>query len=135
MQRVALAIVLRDRRILLARRPQGSHLAGLWEFPGGKIEPGEEPAAAALRELREETGLTGGRTERLARTNHSYDDRHIDLWAYLVTRTRGRPVHHAGQELRWVAPADLAAVQMPAANQLVLAALSRRLETRRGATS
>jgi 8-oxo-dGTP diphosphatase len=135
MQRVALAIVLRDRRILLARRPQGSHLAGLWEFPGGKIEPGEEPAAAALRELREETGLTGGRTEKLTQTSHSYDDRQVELWAYLVTGTRGRPVHHAGQELRWLAPTDLAAVQMPAANQPMLAALSRRLGASRDATS
>ena len=128
MQPVALAIVLRDERILLARRPHGSHLAGLWEFPGGKIEPGEEPAEAALRELREETGLTGGRTEKLTRTSHSYDDRQVELWAYLVTGTRGRPVHHAGQELRWVVPDDLAALAMPEANRPVLAALRLRLE-------
>jgi 8-oxo-dGTP diphosphatase len=128
MQKVALAIVLRDDLILVARRPPGGHLAGLWEFPGGKIEPGEHPRDAALRELHEEMGLSGGRAEELTRVRHEYEAGPVELWAYLVTGSGGRPVHHAGAEIRWVPPAELQAAQMPAANQAVLAALCRRLQ-------
>jgi len=127
MLQVALAIVLRDDMTLLARRPPGGHLEGLWEFPGGKIEPGEQPSAAALRELHEETGLAGGTAEKLTCVTHAYETGPVELHVYLVTGTRGTPVHHAGAEMRWVAPADLDPAGMPPANQAVVRTLCRHL--------
>jgi len=127
MQRVALAMVVREGQVLLARRPADGLLPEVWEFPGGKVETDEDPAAAALRELREETGLEGGSTEKLAVLEHDYGHGKLQLWAYLITGATGRPVHHTGAMLRRAAPGELKAAEMPAANRFLLPALLRRL--------
>jgi 8-oxo-dGTP diphosphatase len=126
--RVAVALVMRSGRVLLARRPPGSHLQGFWEFPGGRIEGRELPAAAARRELLEETGLTGGRLEQIAVTRHSYPEGQMEFWAYLVTGARGTPRPRAATSLRWEVPASIRPEEMPAANGPLLAALKGRPE-------
>lgn len=124
---IALAIVLRRNRVLVARRPESAHQGGLWEFPGGSIEPGESAAAAALRELKEETGLTGGLCRRLAVQRHDYGDRKVELQAFLIHDTEGEPLPLASREVRWMEVGDLEAGAMPAANEPLLEALRRHL--------
>jgi len=133
--RVALALVMRGGRVLLARRPPGSHLEGVWEFPGGRIEAGESPVAAARRELREETGLVGGRLQRLAVTRHDYPDRQIEFWAYLLTGVKGTPEPRAATALRWKTPKAIDLAEMPAANEPLLAALKAHLAAVSGTPS
>lgn len=135
MTRVAVALVLRSGRVLLARRPPGSHLQGFWEFPGGRIEEGESPAVAARRELLEETGLTGGCLEQLAVTRYIYPDREIELWAFLVTGAQGIPQPRAATSMRWELPADISPEEMPPANGPLLDALKERLGPRPEASS
>ena len=119
---VALAIVVREGRVLVARREPGSHLEGLWEFPGGKIEPGEEPHAAALRELREETGLEAQDAEPLNIFHYAYPDRDVRLHAFVVRDARGEP-----GRWEWVERGSLEALPMPEANRAILRALAWRL--------
>lgn len=119
---VALAIVVRDGRVLVARREPGSHLEGLWEFPGGKIEPDEEPREAALRELREETGLVASDAEPLNVFHYAYPDRDVRLHAFLVREATGDP-----GRWEWVEAGALAALPMPEANRAILRALAWRL--------
>lgn len=119
---VALAIVVREGRVLVARRDPGSHLEGLWEFPGGKIEAGEEPLAAALRELREETGLLASDAEPLNVFHYAYPDRDVRLHAFLVREAKGDP-----GKWEWVETGALEALPMPEANRAILRALAWRL--------
>ena len=120
-------LAFRDGGVLVARRAAGEHLPGTWEFPGGKIESGEEPADAARRELREETGLDAGRLEPLVVVGHDYAERSVLLHAFLATDAKGEPLADRGREWAWVAPADLEALGMPEANSRILEALRRRL--------
>lgn len=119
---VALAIVVREGRVLVARREPGSHLEGLWEFPGGKIEAGEDPPAAALRELREETGLVAAEAEPLNIFHHAYPDRDVRLHAFVVRDASGDP-----GRWEWVEMKALEALPMPEANRAILWALAWRL--------
>lgn len=88
-------------RVLLAQRPAGKHLAGGWEFPGGKLEPGETRLESLTRELAEELGVTLQAARPLLRVRHAYPERDVDLDVWVVTRYRGEPIGREGQQLRW----------------------------------
>jgi 8-oxo-dGTP diphosphatase len=104
---VAAVLVDRQGRVLIAQRPPGKWQAGRWEFPGGKLEPGEGEAAAVRRELAEELGVRVDAAERLAEITHDYPDRRVAIGLWLVLRHDGEPVGLDGQALRWVSPQSL----------------------------
>ena len=99
-------------RVLIAQRPKGTHLAGGWEFPGGKLEPGEERAAGLARELNEELGITITTPRPLIRVRHSYPSRDVLLDMWIVKSYRGEPKGLDGQALRWCTRQELAAVNL-----------------------
>lgn len=113
--------------MLAARRPAGTHLAGLWEFPGGKIEGGEEAEGCARRELAEETGLAAGSLEPLAVLFWDYPDRLLRIHVYLARDCRGPVTMRPLREWGWKSPAELETLEMPAANRPILRALRFRL--------
>ena len=119
--------MVRAGRILVARRADGQHLAGAWEFPGGKIGEGEEPAGAALRELREETGLSADEAEPLLVFVHDYPDRRLRFHAFVVTDASGEVVTDGDRDFAWVAPSSLDDLPMPEANRAILRALRWRV--------
>ena len=100
---VAGALFDRDRRVLIAQRPQGKHMAGRWEFPGGKVAPAETESQALVRELREELGITVVSCRPFMRLSHEYDDRVVELSMWIVDIFSGEAVGLDGQELKWVA--------------------------------
>jgi 8-oxo-dGTP diphosphatase len=115
----ACALIDGEGRILLARRPEGKKLAGLWEFPGGKIDAGETPEAALIRELKEELGI-GVEAKNLAPfvfASHAYEGFHLLMPLYLCRRWQGKPQPREGQALAWVAPDRLVEYPMPAADR------------------
>jgi 8-oxo-dGTP diphosphatase len=122
---VAAALIDTDNRILVARRPEGRSLAGLWEFPGGKIEPGETPEAALVREIDEELGVTIAPDALTPVTfvSHGYPDFHLLMLLYLCRDWRGTPIGRQGQPLRWEAAAALDALPMPPADVPLVAVL------------
>ena len=105
----AVALIDADGRVLLAQRPEGKSLAGLWEFPGGKVEPGETPEAALIRELKEELGIDTWKSclAPLTFASHSYDEFHLLMPLFACRRWDGTPHPHEGQGLAWVRPQDL----------------------------
>ena len=105
---VAAALYHRDGRILIAERPAGKHMAGRWEFPGGKVAPGESEQDALTRELEEELGVEVTASRPLMRLKHSYDDRDVELSLWIVEGFRGEPQGLDGQRLKWVRPEQLA---------------------------
>ncbi|MFP4244621.1 MAG: Nudix family hydrolase [Ectothiorhodospira sp.] len=109
---------------LVARRPRGVTQGGLWEFPGGKVAPGESPARALARELDEELGILPRRAVPLITVVHDYSDRRVRLHAFQVHGFSGIPRGREGQTLGWVAVQDLPALAFPAANRPILRALS-----------
>ena len=113
------------RQILIARRPKHLHQGGLWEFPGGKIEPEETPQHALVRELREEIDITITKFERLLEVSHAYKDKSVllDFWA--IYRFEGKPHGLEGQEVRWVKIEDVGDYEFPDANKPVLEWLLR----------
>jgi 8-oxo-dGTP diphosphatase len=92
----------RDRRVLIAERPAGKHMAGRWEFPGGKVAPGESESAALVRELREELGVTVTDCRPFMRLSHEYDDRVVELSLWVVDSFSGEAAGLDGQALKWV---------------------------------
>jgi len=122
----AAALLDRDGRVLLARRPLGKKFAGLWEFPGGKVESGETPEAALSRELLEELRLDIRESclAPLAFASHAYPDFHLLMLLYLCRGWDGTPAPVENQELVWITPARLGDYPMPEANR-PLAALLR----------
>ncbi len=122
--RVAAAVILRpDGRVLLAQRPAGKPYAGYWEFPGGKLEPGETPAHAVARELHEELGLTVRRAAPWFTQEFVYPHAHVELNFFRVFAWEGDPVGHDGQAFAWQAPGAFDVAPLLPANTRVLAAL------------
>ena len=115
---VCVAVVTRDDRVLVRRRPRGAHLAGAWEFPGGKRRPGERGRACAERECLEETGLAVAAGREIARVRHDYPGRKVDLRFFACEVLGGRL--RRSPSLRWVAPADLRRMEIPEANRGVI---------------
>lgn len=115
----ACALVDTDGRVLLTQRPEGKALAGLWEFPGGKVEPGETPEAALIRELHEELGIETWSSclAPLTFASHGYADFHLLMPLFACRRWQGTPVPRENQELAWVRARDLADFEMPAADR------------------
>lgn len=116
---VACALIDRSGKILLARRPAGKKLAGLWEFPGGKLAPGETPEAALVRELDEELGIAVKTADvaPFAFASHAYESFHLMMPLYLCRRWVGVPASREGQALAWVDPARLEEYPMPPADR------------------
>jgi 8-oxo-dGTP diphosphatase len=119
-----------DGRILIAKRPPGRSLAGLWEFPGGKVEPGESPEHALVRELAEELGIEIAAADLAPLTfaSHAYPDFHLLMPLFLCRRWRGEVRPHEGQELLWVIPAELVSYAMPPADEPLKAVLPALLK-------
>lgn len=112
---------------LISRRPHGKHLAGSWEFPGGKIEGGEAPAASLVRELREELGVEVEVGEIYAVGHHVYDEKEVVLLVYACRVIGGEPQCHEVAEFRWVSPTELVSVPLPPADAPVIERLRREL--------
>ena len=114
----AVALIDRDGRVLLAQRPEGKSMAGLWEFPGGKVEKGESPEAALLRELDEELGIQTWDSclAPLTFASHQYDDFHLLMPLFACRKWSGIVQPKEGQSLKWVAARDLSKYPMPAAD-------------------
>lgn len=123
--RVALALVHRNGRWLVARRPEGVHLAGLWEFPGGKIHSGESVADAAVRELEEECGVRAEVQRTLPALTVEYDDRKVELLPVICRWISGEAQALANEECRWVRLGELRKMEMPAINREILAELTQ----------
>lgn len=115
----AVALIDVDGRILLAQRPEGKSLAGLWEFPGGKIEPGETPEACLIRELKEELGIDTWASclAPLTFASHSYEDFHLMMPLFACRKWEGIVTPREGQRLAWVRAQDLRNYPMPAADE------------------
>lgn len=115
---VACALIDPDGRVLIAQRPEGKALAGLWEFPGGKLEPGERPEAALIRELHEELGISVKEAclAPLTFASHAYEDFHLLMPLYICRRWEGLAISKEGQNLAWVRPNKLRDYPMPAAD-------------------
>ncbi len=122
---VACALVDADGRVLIAQRSQGKQLAGLWEFPGGKLEPGESPEEALVRELREELGIETkvACLAPLTFASHSYESFHLLMPLFVCRRFEGTPVALEHQAIKWVKPARLRDYPMPAADLPLIAHL------------
>ena len=123
---VAAALIDGEGRVLLQQRPPGKAMAGLWEFPGGKVERGETPEQALVRELAEELAITVDPATVVPLTFASAPagERHLLLLLYRVTAWRGEPRPLAATALRWVAPAAMATLPMPPADRPLVAALA-----------
>ena len=115
---IACALVDVDKRVLIAQRPAGKTLAGLWEFPGGKVEPGERPEITLIRELREEIGITVSEAclAPLTFASHAYPDFHLLMPLYICRRWEGLAVAREGQKLAWVRANKLRDYPMPPAD-------------------
>jgi 8-oxo-dGTP diphosphatase len=114
----AVALIDADGRVLLAQRPEGKSLAGLWEFPGGKVEAGETPEAALIRELKEELDIDTWKSclAPLTFASHSYEDFHLLMPLFACRRWQGTVRATEGQKLAWVKPAALRDYPMPPAD-------------------
>jgi 8-oxo-dGTP diphosphatase len=121
----AAALIDTDGRVLLARRPEGKAMAGLWEFPGGKVEAGERPEQTVIREFAEELGVTIQEAclAPFAFASHSYDDFHLLMPVFVCRRWEGAPQPKEGQTLAWVTPREMKNYPMPPADVPLVAQL------------
>lgn len=121
---VAAAVVERDGRILVTKRPAGVHLEGYWEFPGGKCAPGETLEQCLVRELREELAADAAVAGELLSTSHDYDQRRVELHFFSCS-LRSEPRPQLGQEMQWVERSRLGTLQFPPADAELIALLKR----------
>jgi 8-oxo-dGTP diphosphatase len=121
----ACALVDSDHRVLLTRRPEGKPMAGLWEFPGGKVGPGETPEACVIRELDEELDLdvTANCLAPLTFASHRYEDFHLLMPLFVCRVWQGQPRPREGQLIKWLRPRDMGAYPMPPADRPLVAFL------------
>lgn len=121
----ACALVDIEGRVLLAQRPEGKSMAGLWEFPGGKVEPGEAPEVALIRELREELEIdvTASCLAPFTFASHTYEKFHLLMPLYVCRKWQGIPTPLEGQTLKWVRPVKMGDYQMPPADEPLVAML------------
>jgi len=122
---VAVALIDTDGRVLIAQRPEGKSMSGLWEFPGGKVEHGETPDAALIRELQEELGVDTRQSclAPLTFASHAYNDFHLLMPFYICRIWKGIPQAKEGQKLAWVHPMNLTDYPMPPADVPLVAML------------
>lgn len=120
---VTAAIIERDGLILVTRRQAGTHLAGVWEFPGGKCHPGESLDACMKRELREELGIDAVVGDEVFRITHDYPDRRVELH-FLRCETSGEPTAMLGQDMRWLKRDDLPQLEFPPADAALIRMLT-----------
>ena len=125
MRVVAAALYNAAGQVLIAQRPPGKHLAGRWEFPGGKVASGESEPAALARELREELGIVMRAARPCMRLTHAYADREVELSLWIVEAFSGTPHALDGQQLKWVAPAELPHEDILEADRPFIAALAQ----------
>ena len=121
----AAALIDKDNRVLIAQRPDGKSMAGLWEFPGGKVEAGERPEEALIRELREELSIdvTEACLAPFVFASHAYDDFHLLMPLYVCRKWDGQPAPKEGQALKWVFARELKNYPMPPADLPLIAHL------------
>lgn len=117
---VAVGVIERDEQVLIAQRLDGRHCAGLWEFPGGKLEAGECAKTALRRELHEELGIDVQACDFLLSHHHTYPTRHVELLFYRVTAFSGEPQGREGQPVRWVTKDTLQHYEFPPANLIII---------------
>jgi mutator protein MutT len=120
---VVAAVIEQDGRFLLTRRLEGTHLSGLWEFPGGKCEPGESLEECLRREIQEELGVTADVHEEIVTTEHEYPERTVRLH-FLRCDLAGPPQAVLGQEMLWVTRSDLRSLPLPEADRALVEALT-----------
>lgn len=120
---VAVGVTVQNATVLIAKRLQHLHQGGLWEFPGGKVEPGESVYQALCRELNEELGIAVEAAEPLIEIRHDYPDRSVLLDVWQVTAFTGQPEGRQGQEFRWISLAELRNYRFPEANAPIIGAL------------
>ncbi len=125
----AAALVDSDGRVLVAQREAGKHLAGFWEFPGGKVEAGEAPESALVRELHEELGIDTAESclAPCGFASHDYDDFHLLLLLFACRKWKGRPEGRQGQAVKWAHVPELFALDMPPADRPLLGLLQALL--------
>ena len=125
----ACALIDADGRVLIAERPAGKSMAGLWEFPGGKVDPGERPEDALIRELKEELGIVVNEAclAPLTFASHSYEDFHLLMPLYVCRRWEGTVASREGQKLAWVRPNRLKEYPMPPADVPLISHLTTLL--------
>ncbi|MDE1475459.1 8-oxo-dGTP diphosphatase MutT [Xenorhabdus bovienii] len=111
--------------IFITQRHVDSHMGGFWEFPGGKLEQGEIPEQALIRELKEEVGITVTHCELVETITHEFSDRNITLYFYLVDQWKNEPFGKEGQPSRWVLQTELIADEFPPANRSIVALLNK----------
>lgn len=120
---MAVAVILEEGRLLIAHRFPAAYLPDLWEFPGGKIAPGETPEGCAVREVAEELGIAIEIVAPLLQRPYDYADRKVDLWFFVARRISGTPQAIGCQEWRWVRPEEIESYRLPDASEPVIESL------------